>query len=100
MEATCSRLAAGERGVIRLASALNADLVLMDERQARRLATSLGLSVAGSIAILERGAQLRKIGDLRSVYQNLLEHGIRFDQKLLEQSLARLGQARLRQFYP
>jgi hypothetical protein len=52
--------------------------------------------VAGSISILERGAQLKKVADLRSAYQSLLDQGIRFDQKLLEDSLAKLGLAKLK----
>jgi hypothetical protein len=36
------------------------------------------------------------VDDLRSVYLNLLEQGIRYDLGLLDQSLARLGIARLK----
>jgi hypothetical protein len=41
------------------------------------VAKSLGLTVAGSIAVLERGAQLKRVPDLRSVYLSLLDQGIR-----------------------
>jgi hypothetical protein len=51
--------------------------------------------VAGSIAMLERGARLGKVADLRSVYDGLMEQGIRFDRKLLEQSLGRIRLAQL-----
>ena len=53
--------------------------------------------MAGSIAILERGAGLVRVADLRAVYLHLLDQGIRFDYKLLEASLARLGLAKLKQ---
>ena len=95
VKAACSGLGMGERGAIYLASALGADLTLIDEGRARRAAKSVGLSVAGSIAILERGAKLKKIGDLRAIYLNLLDQGIRFDRKLLERSLTALGLAGL-----
>jgi predicted nucleic acid-binding protein len=88
-------LGSGERGALCLASALGADMVLIDEGRARRAARGVGLAVAGSIAILERGAKLGKIADLRSVYLNLLDQGIRFDRRLLERSLANLGLAGL-----
>ena len=52
-------------------------------------------NVAGSIAILERGARLGRVHDLRTVFENLLDHGIRYDRALLNQSLGRLGLARL-----
>ena len=95
IEAACAGLGAGERSIIVLASELSADLVLIDEGRARRAAKSVGLTVAGSIAILERGARLGRIDDLRSVYLGLLDQGIRYDRELLNQSLGRLGFARL-----
>ena len=88
-------LGAGERSIIHLASALAADLVLIDEERARRAAKTIALNVAGSIAVLERGARLGRVDDLRSVYLSLLEQGIRYDRGLLDQSLARLGLAKL-----
>ena len=87
----CAGLGNGESSAIYLGLSLKADLVLIDEGRARRAAKKIGLSVAGSIAILERGAQLKKVDDLRSVYRSLLEQGIRFDHKLLEESLRRLN---------
>lgn len=77
--AACAGLGAGERSIIYLASALTADLILIDEGRARRAAKSVGLSVTGSIAVLERGAGLNRVADLRSVYLSLLEQGIRYD---------------------
>jgi predicted nucleic acid-binding protein len=96
VKAACAGLGTGERSAIYLASALQAELILIDEERARRAAKSLGLAVAGSIAILERGALLKKLVDLRSVYLDLLGQGIRFDHRLLDQSLARLGLGKLK----
>jgi len=93
--AACAGLGAGERSIIYLASALTADLVLIDEERARRAARAVGLNVAGSIAILDRGARLNRVADLRSVYLSLLEQGIRYDRGLLNQSLGRLGLPKL-----
>ncbi|HWE53201.1 MAG TPA: hypothetical protein VG273_25645 [Bryobacteraceae bacterium] len=74
---------------------MSADLVLIDEERARRAAKSLGLRVAGSIAVLEHGAKLSLVHDLRAVFVTLLNQGIRYDRGLLNQSLARLGLTRL-----
>lgn len=93
--AACAGLGEGERSIIYLASALNADLVLIDEERARRAAKRVGLNVAGSIAILERGAHLGRVDDLRAVFLNLLDQGIRYDRGLLNQSVGRIGLARL-----
>ena len=96
VKAACAGLGGGEQCAIYLASALTTDLVLIDEERARRAAKTVGLSVVGSIAILERGAFLHSVGDLRLVYLDLIEQGIRFDHRLLEQSLARLGLGKLK----
>jgi predicted nucleic acid-binding protein len=96
VQSACAGLGGGEQCAIYLASALRADLVLIDEERARRAAKTVGLTVAGSIAILERGARLHKIDDLRFVYLDLIDQGIRFEHKLLEQSLARLGLGKLK----
>lgn len=96
VEVACIGLGAGERSIIYLACALSANLVLIDEERARRAARTAGHSVAGSIAVLEQGARLGSIDDLRSVYLNLLEQGIRYDRALLNQSLERLGLAKLK----
>jgi hypothetical protein len=74
-----------------LAKSLPADLVLLDDSKARRVAQDAGLSVVGCLGILEVGARRRLIPDLRQTYVDLLRHGIRFDLKLLQDSLARLG---------
>jgi predicted nucleic acid-binding protein len=95
VKAACASLGTGERSVIYLASALTADLVLIDEARARRAAKTVGLNVAGSIAVLERGARLGMVDDLRAVFLSLVEQGIRYDRGLLNQSLSRLGLARL-----
>lgn len=91
----CSGLGAGERSIIYLASSMRAGLVLIDDGRARGAAKSVGLNVAGSLAILERGAKLGRVGDLRAVFLNLLDQGIRYDHGLLNQILVRLGLQRL-----
>jgi predicted nucleic acid-binding protein len=91
VESACTGLGAGERGVIYLAAALKPVLVLIDEDRARRVAKALGLAVAGSTAVLERGAQLKKVPNLQQVYLSLLDQGIRFSPDLLDQSLVRCG---------
>ena len=87
----CSGLGACERSAILLASSLGADIVLIDETRARRIAKTAGLSVLGSVAILEAGARHGKVRDLGAVYSSLLQQGIRFNRQLLNESLGRLG---------
>ena len=91
----CQSLGAGERGAILLAKSLQADLVLLDEWKARRVARDAGLAVLGCLGILEAGARKGLIPDLRQTYIDLLRQGIRFDIKLLQDSLFRLGLPKL-----
>jgi uncharacterized protein len=87
----CQNLGAGEHGAILLAKSLQADLVLLDEWKARRVARDAGLTVVGCLGILEAGARKGLVSDLRQAYVDLLRQGIRFDIRLLQDSLARLG---------
>jgi predicted nucleic acid-binding protein len=84
-------LGAGERGAILLAKCLSADLLLLDEWKARRIAQTEGLSVIGCIGILEAASRIGRIPNLRLVYIDLLKQGIRYNLELLRDSLARLG---------
>jgi predicted nucleic acid-binding protein len=95
VERACEGLGAGERATILLAKSLAAGLTLLDEWRARRIAQKVGLSVAGCLAVLETGARKGLVPDLRAAYIDLLQHGIRFDLKLLQDSLARLGLPKL-----
>lgn len=95
LEQACHGLGAGERGSILLAKSLPADLLLLDERKARRVARDAGLSIVGCLGVLEMGAQMGHLSDLRQAYIDLLRQGIRFDLRLLQDSLSRLGLPRL-----
>ncbi|HZM01449.1 MAG TPA: hypothetical protein VFC44_00370 [Candidatus Saccharimonadales bacterium] len=84
-------LGAGELATILLAQALRADLVIIDERAARRLGQAQGVAVMGCVGILERSHRRGLVPDLRHTYANLLAHGIRIDRQILDQSLSVLG---------
>jgi predicted nucleic acid-binding protein len=95
LDLACQGLGAGERGAILLARSLPADLILMDERKARRIAQQAGLATMGCLGVLEAGARGGLVSDLRQAYVDLLRQGIRFDVRLLQNSLSRLGLPRL-----
>ena len=91
IERACLTLGAGERGAILLAKTSKADLTLLDESRALRIAQDAGLSVVGCIGLLEAGWRNGILPDLRQAYIDLLRQGIRLDLKLLHDSLNRLG---------
>jgi predicted nucleic acid-binding protein len=77
----------GEHDAILLALQVRADLVLMDEREGVEEARRLGLSVTGTLGILERGAE-RELIELAPVIARLRETNFRVDPALLDRLLA------------
>lgn len=85
-------LGEGEAATIRLAKQLSADIAILDDAKARRVALAAGLTITGSIGLLELGFRRGLVKDLRAAYVDLLKQGIRFDLGLLRASLAKFGQ--------
>lgn len=81
------RLDPGERAAIALAGAERADLVLLDERKARIAAKELGLTVAGTLGILDLAAR-RGLVDPDLAIERLAKTNYRIRPDLL-QSLGR-----------
>ena len=81
------RLGLGELATILLAQELSADLAIVDERAARRLAQKQGVKVIGCIGILEVAARKGLVPDLRATYQRLLATGTFIDKQVLNRSL-------------
>jgi predicted nucleic acid-binding protein len=84
-------LGVGEVSAIFLAKELPADLVLLDERRARRFAQEEGLAVAGCIGILEDLFERGELKDLRAAYQELIRHKARIDRQTLQSSLGKFN---------
>ena len=81
----------GELHTIALAELLHADLAVIDERGARRLAEGRGLKVMGCVGLLEVGFRRGLIGDLREVYQRLEREGAFVSREILDRSLSAFG---------
>lgn len=84
-------LGAGELATVLLVHTLRADLAIIDERSARRLAQAQGVAVMGCVGILERGHRRGFVPDLRDDYKQLLTQGIRIHRQILNQSLKAVG---------
>jgi uncharacterized protein len=84
-------LGLGELSSIALAKELKADLILLDDHRARRLAEIEGLRLRGSLGLLEMFHTRGYIADLRSVFQRLLTSNFYIDRALLNRRLHLLG---------
>lgn len=86
----------GEAEAIALVEELGADLVLIDEREARREAARRGIPVIGTVAILEEAAA-RNLIELPAAFQRLLATNFRIDRRYLDDALRRDAERRERQ---
>src|ERR1022692_1477907 len=69
-----------------LPKATSADLTLLDESKARRIAQDAGLSVVGCVGLLEAGWRNGIVPDLRQAYTDFAAARIRLDLNLLQDS--------------
>ena len=79
----------GEAEAIALAIDLKADWTLLDEREGRKVAKSLGLKVTGILGVLLRAKQVGELESLQPVIDDLINKaGFRIAPELLTQILA------------
>jgi predicted nucleic acid-binding protein len=76
------QLDSGEREAIALAQSVDASLVLLDERKARRVARGLGLAVSGTLGALDLAAH-RGLVDLADAFSRLERTTFRATPRLL-----------------
>lgn len=83
----------GEVAAIALAYEIHADVILIDERDARQAAQQLGLRVLGTIGILTWAKQSGKLSSLQAALDELRDKGkFRISQKLYKQALHMVGE--------
>jgi predicted nucleic acid-binding protein len=81
-------LDSGELEAIQLAQGLGADLVILDDKAAREAAKSVGLSMTGTLGILDAAAR-RKLVDLPAAVARLRRTNFRVSPALLRSLLQR-----------
>ncbi|MCC6362639.1 MAG: DUF3368 domain-containing protein [Bryobacterales bacterium] len=91
MPAPSAKLQAGEQAAILLAETLGAEIVLIDERAARRVATDRGLRVTGTLGVVGEAAT-RGLVDLPYAIDRLRGTNFRYSPALLKATLERFGQ--------
>jgi predicted nucleic acid-binding protein len=84
-------LGPGESSAILLAKECRADAVLLDDHQARQLAKREGLTVLGTVGLLEAFYVRGHLPDLGATFQKLLAENVYIDKRLLGRRLKLLG---------
>jgi predicted nucleic acid-binding protein len=84
------KLHAGEEAAILVAEAVGADIVLIDERAARRVALNRGLRVTGTLGVLVEAASLGLV-DLAGSIERLRSTNFRCSPALLKATMDRFG---------
>ncbi|MBK6647367.1 MAG: DUF3368 domain-containing protein [Anaerolineales bacterium] len=83
----------GEAEAIALALQLKANLILMDERDGRSLAKSMGLTPIGVLGILIRAKQDGKVGSVGEILNRLRsEAGFYISNDLMQNILLEIGE--------
>jgi predicted nucleic acid-binding protein len=84
------KLQAGEQAAILLAECMKADVILLDEKAARRVAAGRGLRVTGILGVLGEAATLGLVG-LAPTMDRLRTTSFRASPALLKATLDRFG---------
>jgi len=74
----------GERAALALASELGADLMIVDDLVARRLANVAGIPISGTVGVLERAIDHGLIAGGEALVNALVEAGFRASEELLD----------------
>jgi len=82
-----SDLDRGEAEVIALAQELSADLVIIDEKIARKHAVRMGLTITGVLGVLLRAKEKGLIQDVKPLLEKLQQSGIWLGSVLVEETL-------------
>ncbi len=82
----------GEAEAIILALELNADLLIIDDREARNLAKKLGLQVMGTLGVLALAKYTGLIQEVKPIIDKLMETGFWISRRILEVFLKELGE--------
>lgn len=82
----------GEAEVLALAQERNADLVIIDERLARRHARRLGMRLTGTLGVLLKAKELGMIEAVAPMIDQLRQGGIRLDDDIITEVLRLAGE--------
>ena len=83
----------GEVEVMILSKEIVADVVIIDDANAKKHAKYLGLPVTGTLGVLIKAKQEGHINELKPILHQMVENGIYISQSLIELCLKQVGEA-------
>jgi hypothetical protein len=90
-----AELGPGEAAVIAVGYALEAHLILLDERKARRIAArAYGLRVKGSAGLLVAAKRADLVTAVRPLLESMVREGYFLSQRVIERATAEAGEDR------
>ena len=92
LAALFSDLDKGEAEVIALGREMKADLLIMDERLARKYAKRLKFTVTGTVGVLLRAKAEGHIQSVRPLLNKLKDGGFRLKDDLIEEAVKLAGE--------
>jgi predicted nucleic acid-binding protein len=88
-----AELGVGEAAVIAAAIQGSADVVLLDDRRARRIANrAYGLRVRGSAGVLVAAKRAGLLGEVRPLLEHLIREGYYLSPRVVERAAAEAGE--------
>lgn len=82
----------GEAEAIVLALEESADLILLDDYEARKVVRSFGLNITGTVGILIRAKREGKVESLKDEIEKLMKTGFWLNRKLYERIIKEFGE--------
>ena len=82
----------GEAEAITLALEVDANVLLVDDRDARSMAKKLGLQVMGTLGVLALAKHRGLIPEVKPIVEELIESGFWISKRILEEFLRELGE--------
>ena len=82
----------GEVEVMILAKERSADLVIIDDNNAKKHAQYLGLPVTGTLGVLMKAKSVGYISELKPLLQKMVDNHIYISQVLIDKCLKRVGE--------
>lgn len=88
-----TQIDSGEASVIQTALDESLATVILDDRKARRIASTLGIAVTGTLGILVQAKAAGLLPSMSGAIATLESHGIWLDKAIVRQALSLAGEA-------